>query len=152
MDKGRLLDDLKQAEGFRRTAYKDTKGFWTGGYGHFLIPQSSDWEGQSFDQDTIDNWLSADVDTAAASARSLVEWPSMDSDARQNALVELVFNMGLGTWKLFSLTRAALAHKQWQMAYNGLLDSRWAREVQPDGFTSAGRATRIASYLLNGAF
>ena len=151
MDKPRLLSDLKQAEGFRREAYKDTKGFWTAGYGHFL-DQSKDWTGITFDQSTIDNWLSSDVDKAQGNAQFLVEWPAMDSDARQNALVELVFNMGVGTWKQFALTRTALAHRQWQMAYNGLLESKWAREVQPNGFNKPGRATRIATYILTGEF
>lgn len=151
MDKGRLLEDLKQAEGFRRQAYKDTRGFWTAGYGHFL-DQSKDWTGITFDQSTIDNWLSTDVDTAQASCRSLVEWPSLDFDARQNAVVELVFNMGIGTWRGFALTRACLAHQQWQMAYDDLLDSRWAHQVQPNGFDKPGRATRIGQYILRGEF
>lgn len=151
MNKDRLLSDIKQAEGFERAAYKDTRGFWTAGYGHFL-DQSKDWTGVTFDQDTIDGWLSNDCDKACGYAQGLIEWPSLDTDARQNAVVELVFNMGVGTWKLFALTRAALSHKQWQMAYDGLLNSKWAKEVQPKGFDKPGRATRIATYILRGEF
>lgn len=151
MNKDKLLADIRQAEGFRRDAYKDTRGFWTAGYGHFL-DQSKDWTGITFDQSTIDNWLGCDVDQAQANCRSLLEWPSMDFDARQNALVELVFNMGLSKWRGFIHTRDALAHKQWQMAYDGLLDSLWAHQVQPDGFDKPGRATRIGQYILTGEF
>lgn len=152
MDKGRLVQDVKQAEGCRREAYKDTNGFWTAGYGHKLLDQTQDWTGNVFDQATIDAWLSNDLDAAMGQAMMLIEWAALDCDARQNAVVELVFNMGVGHWRLFALTRAAISHKQWKMAYDGLLNSLWAREVQPDGFDKPGRATRIASYILSGAF
>lgn len=151
MDKGKLLDDLRQAEGFRDVAYLDTRGNWTGGYGHLLLPDRN-WAGQKFDRDTILAWLSTDIDGAYASACSLPEWPSLDCDPRQNALVELVFNMGKGTWEEFKLARAALGKKQWQMAYDALLNSDWRREVQPQGLAKPGRATRIASYILQGRF
>lgn len=152
MNKDQLLADLRQAEGFRDTAYLDTRGNWTGGYGHLLLPTSRNWAGEKFDQATILAWLSTDVDGAYAAACSLPEWPSLDCDPRQNAVVELVFNMGKGTWLEFSHTRAALGKKQWQMAYDALLNSDWRREVQPQGLTKPGRATRIASYILNGRF
>lgn len=152
MNKDRLLADIKQAEGCRDVAYKDTNGFWTAGYGHLLYPQSNDWTDAKFDQDTVNTWLSTDIDRSLSLAMGLVEWPSLNCDARQNAVVELIFNMGVGTWKQFALTRAALSHQQWQMAYNGLLNSKWAHEVQPDGFDKPGRATRIASYILTGEF
>lgn len=158
MDKDRLLGDVKQAEGFRDKPYKDTRGFWTGGYGHFLTPQDdATWQafldaGHRFDASTIANWLSTDLDKAASYAQTLLEWNSMDCAPRQNALIELVYNMGLTTWKLFAYTRACMSHKQWDMAYNGLLNSKWAREVQPDGFDKPGRATRIADYIRNGRF
>lgn len=151
MNKDKLLADIRQAEGFRREAYKDNRGFWTAGYGHYL-DQSKDWTGITFDQSTIDNWLSSDVDTAQRYCLALLEWPAMDCDARQNALVELVFNMGLSKWRGFVHTRECLGHKDWQGAYNGLLDSIWAHEVQPDGFEKPGRATRIGSYILTGSF
>lgn len=151
MNKAQLLIDIKQAEGFRSEAYKDTKGFWTGGYGHFL-DQSKDWTGQKFSIDIINGWLSNDVELAWARARLLAEWPSLDCDPRQNAVVELVFNMGLGTWREFFHAREAMEHKEWQMAYDQLLDSTWAKQVQPQGFTKPGRATRVATYVLRGSF
>lgn len=152
MDQGRLLSDIKEAEGFRTEAYKDTRGIWTSGYGHELFPQSRDWTGEKFTLDTINNWLLNDTNTAWARAKLFPEYGALDTNARQNALVELVFNMGPGTWRQFVHTRDAMAHKQWQAAYDGLLASAWAREVQPNGFTKPGRATRIATYILRGAF
>ena len=159
MDRDRLVNDIKQAEGFKDRPYKDTEGYWTGGYGHFLTPQDDGhWNAflavptNRFDQSTVDNWLVSDLANAMNQGRTLMEWNSLDCDARQNAVIELVFNMGLETWRQFVQTRLAILHKEWQMAYNGLLDSKWAKEVQPHGFDQPGRATRIATYLLRGSF
>lgn len=146
MDKPQLLKDIEQAEGFRRVAYKDTRGFWTAGYGHKLADQTKDWTGVEFDLDTIQQWLSGDLDNAALQARRSDEWNSLDTDARQNALVELIFNMGLGTWETFTRTRMFLSRQCWAYAAQALLESKWAGEV---GKT---RSQRLANYILKGTF
>ncbi|SRR6266404_1248361 len=147
MDISRLKSQLKQAEGVRYTAYRDSLGFWTAGVGHLLSGDKDlPWGGKVFSVATVDRWLDEDVATAESNAQGLLEWPSLDTDARQNALIELVFNMGLAHWKQFALTRAALAHKQWDAAHSGLLDSLWAKQVGPN------RSNRLANQLLSGEF
>jgi len=142
----RLLADIEQAEGFRRIAYRDTLGNWTAGYGHLLTPQTDDWTGKEFDRPTIEQWLSQDIEAAAVQAQKLGEWAVLDTDARENAVIELVFNMGLGHWREFVLSRAALQQKNWTRASTQLLNSTWARQV------GERRSTRIANYILTGVF
>lgn len=140
-----LLADVKSAESCRLEAYQDTLGFWTIGYGHKL-PVGKDWSGLKWTQDQADSTLAHELNMAYEQAQTLLEWTSLDTDARQNAVVELVYNMGFGHWKLFAQTRMALHQKNWQAAHDGLLASLWASQVH------ATRANRLADYLLSGEF
>lgn len=152
MDRARLLADIKSAEGCRLTAYKDTLGYWTIGYGHSL-PVGKDWTGYAWTQEEADQQLERDVALqGTVPAARLMEWEFLDTDARQNAVAELCFNMGVGHWRAFVHTRLAIKNKDWKQAHDGLLDSEWAKQVQPDGFDKPGRATRLADYLLSGEF
>lgn len=145
MNNTRLASQLILAEGRRVFAYRDPLGFWTAGVGH-LLPSGHDWSGSYFLDAQVDAWLQADIHTAVISANALLEWPCLDTAARQNAVVELVFNMGLAHWKGFAQTRMAITHKNWTAAHDGLLDSKWAVQV------GKVRSTRLANYLLSGEF
>lgn len=145
MDKIRLKQDLINSEGLVTTAYRDSLGFWTAGVGH-LLDQSKDWTGHVFEMSEAIQWLSEDIDKALDIAHSLVEWPRLMTEARQNAVTELVFNMGLKHWESFKHTRDALFAQDWQLAHDGLLASLWAKQVHTT------RATRIANYILLGVF
>lgn len=145
MNLQQLDADLRTAEGVRYQAYKDSRGFWTGGVGHFL-DQSIDWTGQRFSPQVVETWLQSDMAEATKDAEALPEWPALDTDARQNAVVELVFNMGDEEWQKFHMTRAALQAQNWQSAHDNLLIGPWHTEVGPK------RANRIADYILLGEF
>jgi lysozyme len=145
MDRARLESQLVQAEGCKSMAYKDTEGYWTAGVGH-LLDQRRDWTGVTFDTQQISEWLDADITQAEYDARQLLEWPFLDTDARQNAVIELVFNLGVLKWMHFAKCRRAITKKDWQTAHDQLLDSVWARQVGP------GRSTRLANMLLKGEF
>lgn len=139
-----LLRDIKGSEGCKLTAYQDTLLFWTIGYGH-LLPAGRDWTGYTISQEMADVWLEQDIGGATQAAKNLPEWLDMDTPCRQNALIELVFNMG-GKWRTFTKCRAAMQRKAWMIVYNELLDSVWATQV------GSPRAMRLASYLLHGTY
>lgn len=142
----RLAVDLDAAEGDRLTAYQDSLGNWTCGRGH-LMPQPApgrSWEGFTVIQSTSDRWFVTDIVSAMLYAKNLPEYNSCDTACRQNALVELCFNMR-GRWSTFVHARAAIEAKDWQRAHDELLSSLWAKEVH-------ARATRIANYFLTGSY
>jgi GH24 family phage-related lysozyme (muramidase) len=145
MNTARLYSDLKTAEGVRCQAYKDSRGYWTGGVGHFL-DQSVDWTGQRFSPGQVDAWLQQDVATAIANAQAQPEWKALDTDARQNALCELVFNMGTAKWDGFVHDRQAMSAQDWPTVKAQLADSAWAKQV------GTARSQRIENYLLTGEF
>lgn len=145
MDSPRLIEDIEGAEGFRRKAYRDTEGYWTAGYGHFL-DQSKDWTGVEFSTATIRTWLEQDIATAVSEAQKLPEWKALNTDARQNAVAELVFNMGLAKWKGFHHCRNSLELAHWLPAGAQLLDSAWDHEV------GRNRSQRLYNYITTGDF
>jgi lysozyme len=145
MDLPRLESQIKQAEGIRLVAYKDSLGLWTAGVGH-LLPQNRDWTGQRFSVAQVATWLEEDLITAQKLSAGLLEWPLMDTDARQMALIELVFNMGLSHWRQFALARKAMSEKNWPEASKQLLSSLWAKQVGPI------RSNRLAKQIESGEF
>lgn len=143
----RLLADVGRAEGCRLTAYRDSLGNWTIGVGH-LLEAGIDWTGHEITQETADGLLASDLADRASQAESLPEWPSLDTDCRQAALVECVFNLGLAHWRdEFPQTRAALEAQVWWQAANHLMASpKWIQQV------GHNRVARIANYFANGVY
>jgi GH24 family phage-related lysozyme (muramidase) len=140
----RLVADLDAAEHCQLVAYRDTEGFWTIGWGH-LMDQTVDQTGVTWTQAQADAQRQLDINSATAFAQTLPEWDALDTDCRQNAVIELCFNMRK-RWLAFANTRHAIQARDWQAAHDGLLNSLWASEVH------ATRANRLADYLLTGQY
>jgi GH24 family phage-related lysozyme (muramidase) len=149
----RLLADLKRAEdakhveGTNFIAYRDTRGYWTGPFGH-LLDQSIDWTGQEWSQSTGDSILTADIAERTYQVLTLPEWTALDTPCRQNAILECVFNLGLGHWVAeFPKTRASIRAQSWTIAAANLLASpEWIAQV------GRSRVARIAGYLAAGSY
>jgi lysozyme len=133
-----LVANIKLAEGLSLSAYLDTVGVWTIGYGHTPCK-----EGDTCTEAQAEAFLQEDLSLASKVAASLPEARLIDP-TRLAALTELVFNLGPSKWKLFAKTRAAIADRDWQAAHDGLLDSKWAKQV------GVKRSTRLANTLLLG--
>lgn len=140
-----LLADIKSGEGCKLTAYRDTEGLWTIGYGH-LLDQSVDWTGHTTTQAVADKLLLSDILDALHQAQNEPIWVFFNTPCRQNAVTELVFNMGEKHWETFKLCWGAIHVGNWLTVSEQLLESAWAKEVGPT------RAGRIASYLLRGMY
>jgi len=141
----RLIRDINTSERCELTAYVDTEGWWTVGWGHRLDPMLQ-WSGYTITQQQADNWRTVDLQKALAGAERTPEWPYLDTDCRRNAVVELCFNMGAGRWLGFVDTRAAIRLHNWKAAHDELLNSKWRTQVHEK------RANRLANYLLTGAY
>gem|GEM_PF-5437745 len=147
MTEPHLLHDIRQGEGCRLVAYRDTDGYWTIGWGH-LLDQSIDWTGHEITQETADAMLDADIQIHIHDAMILPEWNSLDTLCRQNAVIECVFNLGAHNWITeFPQTRSAIQAQNWAQAEANLLHSpRWIAEV------GLKRVARIAGYLSAGSY
>jgi lysozyme len=141
-----LIADVSAAEGDRLEAYVDTLGNWTIGRGH-LLPKAApgkSWAGFTISQDVDDRYFMGDLIIAWQYANRLPEWSKLDTACRQNALIEICFNIG-PKWGAFVQARADIEAQNWQGVHDQLLNSLWAKQV-------GARATRIANYFLTGAY
>jgi lysozyme len=81
----------------------------------------------------IDALLEMDIDRAEADARKL--FPEFDdlTKNRQAAIVDLIFNMGLGTFSKFKKTIGAIRQHNWDAAAANLQKSKWYAQVKSRG-------------------
>lgn len=100
-DKG--LAALKQFEALRLTAYQDSKGVWTIGWGHTGGVKAGD----TCTREQADKWLKQDVATAENAVNS------QDLKINQNqfdALVCFTYNVGVGAFKSSTLLKKIKAN------------------------------------------
>jgi len=125
---------LKRHEGFRGNPYKDSEGNWTIGYGH-LLPLSK----------TYARWvLNSDIDVAEAECRQRLNFYDDLIPARQEVMVNMMFNLGWPRLKLFVKMMTALGKGDFELASAEMLDSKWHRQVK-------GRAEELAEQMRSGA-
>lgn len=134
----KLIDDLKRDEGCVLRAYQDTVGVWTIGYGHAYVQPGTTWT-----QAQADDALRRDVQrTVEALDRNLSWWRTLN-DVRQDALVNMAFNLGIKGLLGFRNTLADIRAGDFEKAASNMLQSRWARQI-------GRRANRISELIRKG--
>jgi len=129
-----IKNSIKQEEGCRLNAYADTRGKLTIGYGHLLRL------GSSIPQAAADVIFDADFAQAVAGFDEL----NLDLDpGRKAAIIDMIFNLGIGKFKMFSQMIKHLQNKNWIQAAYELMNSQYAKQV-PE------RAKRNRDRLLRG--
>jgi lysozyme len=123
-DQAKLVAQLKIDEGFRSSAYQDSLGFWTIGYGR-LVDQRKN-AGITPDEGAY--LLRNDI--AAVSERIVdYAWYSAQDSVRQAALVNMAFNLGLEGLLHFPHFLASMSAKDYPKACAELESSLWRRQV-----------------------
>lgn len=96
---------IKQFEGLRLIAYKDSAGFWTQGWGHLLSRDKtlplSNWP--PIDVETAQNWLEKDAEKAKRAVNRLC--PAITGTGQIAALTDFAFNLGAGYLEISTLRR-----------------------------------------------
>jgi lysozyme len=122
MDMERVRKTLVRHEGLRLKPYKCTAGKLTIGVGRNL-------DDVGITEETAMTMLTEDIKNAISDLRKNFSWFETMPPIVQEALVNLAFNMGMGTLKQFVGTLGHLENRRWDKAATGLLDSRYARQV-----------------------
>jgi len=80
-------------------------------------------------QDMAERLLNISVDTAARQARGI--YPGFDSfsEPRRYALIDFVFNLGVGGALKFKKMRAAIEAGDWDRAADMMVQSKWYSQV-----------------------
>jgi lysozyme len=124
-----LRDHIKLREGERLHAYPDPKSGgppWTIGYGH---TGKEVHPGLVWTQAQADAALDADIANATHEMLFHLPWSANLDQNRQSALIDMIFNMGIGKVLGFHDTLAALQAGNWKAAHDGMLNSQWYRDV-----------------------
>lgn len=156
-DAARLYASTDDHEGFRPRQYLDSRNLWTIGTGRCLEtnPLTAEELKTLFDRGWLtmtiakqgSDWLRerglAEVERDLAVRFSEI-WPFLD-DARQNALIEMGFQLGVTNLVGFAQMWKAIRAADWEGAKREALDSLWAKQTP-------ARAEELAEQLRTGAF
>ncbi len=135
-----LLNTLKRHEGSVRNdtahhiPYQDHLGHWTIGYGHLLS--------NGISEAAAEQILKDDIEIARKNLRKVLPHCSGYSQGRQEALTNMIFNMGLRRFKTFKKMLKAIRSGDWKEAKTQALDSLWHKQVK-------SRAEEIADMMEN---
>lgn len=136
-----LITIIKEHEGLYLYAYPDSLGFITIGYGKCIDKRKGDGISQQEAQYLLENDL-------ANSRMQLAhfEWFNKLDTVRQDVLVELCFNIGLGGVLEFKHMLNCIEQKDYKAAAADMLYSLWARQV------GSNRSQNMAHRLASGSY
>lgn len=105
--------------------YQDSEGYWTIGYGRMVDARLSG----GITEDEAHMLLVNDIKRTDTELRTAFRWYAKLDTARQAALINMCFNLGLPKLVGFSKMIAALEHGDYDKAADEALDSKWANQV-----------------------
>ena len=133
-----LIAQIKRHEGFRETAYKDTVGVWTIGFGTNL-------EQLTIDQHTAEKWLFKELDAVIDELVKTVPDIVKLNQARKDVLFNMAYNMGVPRLMKFVKMWEAIFNNDWDLASKEMLDSKWSQQV-------GKRSTELAEQMRTGNY
>lgn len=136
-----LPEHIKQSEGFETKLYKCPADKWTIGYGFNL-------EDVGIPQAVADFWLAYNLSQIDREfTRTFQHRPFMKtiSHARKAVLIDMIYNMGIGSFMGFRKFLTALDEQDYEKAAEEMLDSKWATQVK-------GRAVRLSEIIMTGTW
>jgi lysozyme len=120
-----LIEQLKKHEGVRTHAYLCSENKITVGVGRNLDENG----GLGLSSDEIDYLLQNDINRCVRELAYAFDWFSSLDGVRQDAMVNLAFNLGITRLQQFKLALDAMERGQYHKAATEFLDSRWAKQV-----------------------
>lgn len=141
MDWG-TLQVIREDEGKSLTVYKDHLGNLTVGVGHLVVDDDFLEFGDEITEAQSMNFFFADAKTAEQGMHTLaIAHKIKCTHTVARVLTCMVFQMGLTGVGKFKRFLKALAREDYPLAYQEMLDSKWAKEDTP------ARAERLAKSL-----
>ena len=147
MDFVRTKNMVKLHEGLRLTAYKDSLGFWTIGYGH-LLNQNRDWYGYTITQAEADALFDKDWEEHVLDLVAAIPWIVFLDDVRQAVLADMCFNLGIEPfdhdgYKDWPIFIGQVKEGAYSEAAQNMWSTLWAKQVKE-------RAERLAKMMETG--
>src|SRR6056300_1848913 len=118
----KLIETLKRHEGVKNTLYKCTSDKWTIGVGRNL-------EDVGLSEEEIDMLLLNDIKRTKELMDDYIPWYNDLDEVRQEALINFVFNVGIGTAMKFKNAMTSLEEGVYTAAAAHMMNSNWAKQV-----------------------
>jgi len=135
-----LTQQLKRDEGVRSTAYKDSLGYLTIGVGRLIDERRI---GAGLRKDEIDYLLANDINDRIEQLKKRIPWFTGLTGARQGALLNMAFQLGVDGVLSFKNTLALIEQGNYEGAAQQMLLSKWAQQTPQ-------RAKRVAEQIRSG--
>jgi lysozyme len=134
-----ITDQLRRDESEVLHAYPDSLGYLTIGVGRLIDVRKNG--GISKDESAY--LLNNDIRRTTTDLAKALPWASTLDPVRFAVLINMAFNMGVDGLLEFHNTLASVQAGNYDAAANGMLNSKWARQV-------GARATRLAQQMRTG--
>lgn len=138
MDMSKLINTLRRHEGVKNTLYKCTSDKWTIGVGRNL-------EDVGLSEEEIDMLLQNDITRTEELLDEYMDWWSDLDYVRQDAMINFVFNVGIGTAMKFKKAMTALEEGDYEIAADEMMDSNWSKQV-------GDRAVEVTEMIRTGEY
>jgi len=136
----KLVAQLKRHEGVRNFCYVCPAGYETIGVGRNISQNN----GLGLSDDEVDYLLENDIKRCKQELIGLSWFVDLDS-VRQDALINLCFNLGLTRLMGFKKAMAAMAVGDYPTAADEFYDSRWSKQV-------GSRADEVCEMIRTGRY
>ena len=132
----KLIDSIKQHEGYVGVVYKDSLGIDTIGYG-FAIKDLE------LDVDICDIILERKLKNLNDRIKIKFDWYKYMPPEIQNIVTEMCYQLGVTGFSKFRKTISYLQNKEFKNASIEMLDSRWAKQTPNRAKALSERVSKV---------
>ena len=136
----KLTEMLKRHEGVRSTVYMCSAGYETIGVGRNIADY-----GLGLSDDEIEYLLDNDIKRVREELEDTYFWFAALNEARQDAMIDICFNLGLTRLRGFVKALEAMSREQFDIAADEFMDSRWSQQV-------GNRAVEVTEMIRTGEY
>lgn len=136
----RLIEQLKRHEGVSAYCYKDINNLE-----HIGVGRNISKTGIGLSMEEIEYLLSNDILRCIKELSSEYQWFGSLDEVRQEAIINIFFNLGATRFRGFKKAIAAMEAADYNLAATEFLDSRWAKQVK-------GRSLELTDIIRTGEY
>ena len=135
-----LREMLRRHEGVRNFVYLCSEGYETIGVGRNIADS-----GLGLSEDEVDFLLDNDIKRVREELNDEYYWFGALNDARQEAMIDISFNLGQTRLRGFKKALDAMSTEDFDRAADEFMDSKWSEQV-------GNRATEVTEMIRTGEY
>ena len=135
-----LREMLRRHEGVRNFVYLCSEGYETIGVGRNIADS-----GLGLSDDEVDYLLDNDIKRVREALNDEYYWFGALNDARQEAMIDISFNLGQTRLRGFKKALDAMSTEDFDRAADEFMDSKWSEQV-------GNRATEVTEMIRTGEY